>query len=149
MGTKNIKFAVTNEDLPLLEELVEYFGDGDRSVYLRATLRVMASVKRVQEQGLAQAYDQGNPVAEGLAIIEHAIADAHREADEIRSQALQEADGLLAAAQDPRTDNELGSRMLQLAQQTAGQAVDDARREADEIRRQAHMEAEQLRRRVR
>jgi hypothetical protein len=51
-------FAVQPEDLPLLEELVAYFGAGNRSAYLRATLRVMRSVMLADQLRDLQAYGQ-------------------------------------------------------------------------------------------
>jgi hypothetical protein len=44
-STSTLGFAVADEDRALLDELVAYFGNGNRSAYLRATLRVMRSVK--------------------------------------------------------------------------------------------------------
>jgi hypothetical protein len=52
-------FAVADEDRALLDELVAYFGNGNRSAYLRATLRVMRSVKLAEELRELQAFGQG------------------------------------------------------------------------------------------
>jgi hypothetical protein len=68
MSTRTIGFAVEDDDRPLLDELVEYFGDGNRSAYLRATLRFMASVKLAEELRETQAYGQLRSAELGLAI---------------------------------------------------------------------------------
>ena len=68
MSTKTIGFAVNDEDRALLEELVEYFGEGNRSAYLRATLRVMTSVKLAEELRDFQAYGQGRLAGQGLSL---------------------------------------------------------------------------------
>ncbi|MGH8774481.1 MAG: hypothetical protein ACRDWI_04665 [Jiangellaceae bacterium] len=46
MATTSVGFAVSDEDRTRLDELVEYFGGGNRSAYLRATLKVMESIRR-------------------------------------------------------------------------------------------------------
>jgi hypothetical protein len=68
MGTRTVGFAVSDEDRALLEELVEYFGEGNRSAYLRATLRVMSSVKLAEELREFQAYGQGRLAEQGLSL---------------------------------------------------------------------------------
>lgn len=64
---QTIGFAVFDEDRPQLDELVEYFGHGNRSEYLRATLKVMRSVKRAEELADLAAYGQERAEAAGLA----------------------------------------------------------------------------------
>ncbi|HSV65106.1 MAG TPA: hypothetical protein VLJ59_04235 [Mycobacteriales bacterium] len=59
MSTTTGGFAVAEEDRADLEELVEYFGKGNRSAYLRATLKVMKSVKLAEELRKLQAFGQG------------------------------------------------------------------------------------------
>src|SRR5579859_4092654 len=44
MSAQTLGFAIQPEDRPVLDELVAYFGDGNRSAYLRATLKVMKSI---------------------------------------------------------------------------------------------------------
>ena len=56
--TSTVGFAVADEDRRDLEELVEYFGQGNRSAYLRATLKVMRSVKIAEELRDLQTYGQ-------------------------------------------------------------------------------------------
>ena len=53
-----VGFAVADEDRKDLQELVAYFGHGNRSSYLRATLKVMRSVKIAEELRELQAYGQ-------------------------------------------------------------------------------------------
>lgn len=42
----------------MLDELVEYFGGGNRSAYLRATLKVMKSIMIADQLRESQAYGQ-------------------------------------------------------------------------------------------
>ena len=48
MAAQTIGFAVSDEDRPRLDKLVEHFGGGNRSAYLRATLKVMESLRRAE-----------------------------------------------------------------------------------------------------
>lgn len=66
MSARTLGFAVQPEDLPLLEELVAYFGAGNRSAYLRATLRVMRSVMLAEQLRDLQAYGQQRTAELGL-----------------------------------------------------------------------------------
>lgn len=68
MSTSSLGFAVADEDRPLLNELVEYFGNGNRSAYLRATLRVMRSVKIAEQLREVQAYGQSRLAEQGLTV---------------------------------------------------------------------------------
>jgi hypothetical protein len=70
MGAKTIGFAISDEDRPTLDELVEYFGNGNRSAYLRETLKIMTSVKLAEEWQQLQAYGQSRLDALGLTIDE-------------------------------------------------------------------------------
>ena len=58
MSAQTLGFAVQPEDRPVLDELVAYFGDGNRSAYLRATLKVMKSIMIADQLREAQAYGQ-------------------------------------------------------------------------------------------
>ena len=58
MSAQTLGFAVQPEDRPVLDELVAYFGDGNRSAYLRATLKVMKSIMIAHQLREAQAYGQ-------------------------------------------------------------------------------------------
>lgn len=68
MGTTTIGFAVADEDRAELDELVEYFGHGNRSAYLRATLRVMKSAKLAEQLHELQAYGQGRLAGESVTL---------------------------------------------------------------------------------
>jgi hypothetical protein len=58
MNAQTLGFAVQPEDRQLLDELVAYFGNGNRSAYLRATLKVMRSVMLADQLRDLQAYGQ-------------------------------------------------------------------------------------------
>ena len=68
MSTSTLGFAVADEDRAALEELVAYFGSGNRSAYLRATLRVMRSVKLAEELRELQAFGQGKLAEQDLTV---------------------------------------------------------------------------------
>jgi Arc/MetJ-type ribon-helix-helix transcriptional regulator len=48
MASQTVGFAVSDEDRERLDRLVEHFGAGNRSAYLRATLKVMESLRRAE-----------------------------------------------------------------------------------------------------
>jgi Arc/MetJ-type ribon-helix-helix transcriptional regulator len=48
VATTTVGFAVADEDQERLARLVEHFGGGNRSAYLRATLSVMESLARAE-----------------------------------------------------------------------------------------------------
>jgi hypothetical protein len=50
----------------VLDELVAYFGDGNRSAYLRATLKVMKSIMIANQLREAQAYGQHRTAELGI-----------------------------------------------------------------------------------
>ena len=58
MATHTIGFAVADEDREQLDRLVERFGGGNRSAYLRATLRVMEAIAVAEELREVQAASQ-------------------------------------------------------------------------------------------
>jgi hypothetical protein len=58
MTAQTLGFAVQPEDRAVLDELVEYFGAGNRSAYLRATLKVMKSIMIADRLRESQAYGQ-------------------------------------------------------------------------------------------
>jgi hypothetical protein len=66
MSAQTLGFAVQPEDRPLLEELVAYFGNGNRSAYLRATLKVMRSVMLADQLRDLQAYGQQRTAELGI-----------------------------------------------------------------------------------
>lgn len=66
MRAQTLGFAVQPEDRPVLDELVAYFGDGNRSAYLRATLKVMKSIMIADQLREAQAYGQQRTAELGI-----------------------------------------------------------------------------------
>ena len=66
MNAQTLGFAVQPEDRPLLDELVAYFGNGNRSAYLRATLKIMRSVMLADQLRDLQAYGQQRTAEFGL-----------------------------------------------------------------------------------
>jgi hypothetical protein len=48
MTSQTIGFAISDDDRERLDKLVEHFGGGNRSAYLRATLKVMESLRRAE-----------------------------------------------------------------------------------------------------
>lgn len=48
MASQTIGFALADGDRERLDRLVEHFGGGNRSAYLRATLKVMESLRRAE-----------------------------------------------------------------------------------------------------
>jgi hypothetical protein len=66
MPAQTLGFAVQPEDRPVLDELVEYFGGGNRSAYLRATLNVMKSIMIADQLREAQAYGQQRTAELGI-----------------------------------------------------------------------------------
>ncbi len=73
MTTTTIGFAVSAEDRPLLDRLVARFGKGNRSEYLRETLRVMESIAIAEEIQELQERNAGNLAAKGVATYEDAV----------------------------------------------------------------------------
>ncbi|GAA1416408.1 hypothetical protein ACFQZ4_29300 [Catellatospora coxensis] len=68
MGTTTVGFAVADEDREKLDELVRYFGNGNRSAYLRATLKIMESVKLAEQWRELQAYGQQRLAEQNLGV---------------------------------------------------------------------------------
>lgn len=66
MSAQTLGFAVQSEDRPVLDELVAYFGDGNRSAYLRATLKVMKSIMIANQLRETQAYGQQRTAELGI-----------------------------------------------------------------------------------
>ena len=54
----------------MLDELVEYFGAGNRSAYLRSTLKVMKSIMIADQLRETQAYGQQRIAEFGIATAE-------------------------------------------------------------------------------
>lgn len=66
MSAQTLGFAVQPDDRPLLDELVAYFGEGNRSAYLRATLKIMKSVMLAEQLRELQAYGQQRTAEQGI-----------------------------------------------------------------------------------
>jgi hypothetical protein len=66
MTAQTLGFAVKPEDRAVLDELVEYFGAGNRSAYLRVTLKVMKSIMIGDQLRNAQAYGEQRTVELGI-----------------------------------------------------------------------------------
>lgn len=66
MSAQTLGFAVQSEDRPVLDELVAYFGDGNRSAYLRVTLKIMKSIMIANQLREAQAYGQQRTAELGI-----------------------------------------------------------------------------------
>lgn len=66
VSAQTLGFAVQPEDRPLLDELTEYFGNGNRSAYLRATLKIMKSIMIADQLREAQAYGQQRTAELGM-----------------------------------------------------------------------------------
>lgn len=66
MGVKTIGFAVNDSDRERLDELVEYFGAGNRSAYLRETLKVMQSIMVAEKLQELQAFGHRRTAELGL-----------------------------------------------------------------------------------
>jgi hypothetical protein len=65
MSTSTVGFAVADEDRERLDRLVQYFGGGNRSAYLRATLTVMESLARAERLRELQARNAERAAAAG------------------------------------------------------------------------------------
>jgi hypothetical protein len=65
MTTSTVGFAVADEDQDRLARLVEHFGGGNRSAYLRATLSVMESLARAERLRELQARNAERTAAAG------------------------------------------------------------------------------------
>jgi hypothetical protein len=65
MPTSTVGFAVADEDQERLARLVDHFGGGNRSAYLRATLPVMESLARAERLRELQARNAERAAAAG------------------------------------------------------------------------------------
>lgn len=66
MASQTIGFAVADEDRERLDRLVEHFGNGNRSAYLRATLKVMESLQRAERLRELQAANHRRLAQHGI-----------------------------------------------------------------------------------
>jgi len=65
VSTSTVGFAVADEDRERLDRLVDQFGGGNRSAYLRATLTVMESLARSERLRELQARNAERAAAAG------------------------------------------------------------------------------------
>ena len=85
VSTTTVGFAVADEDQERLARLVEHFGGGNRSAYLRATLPVMESLARAERLRELQARNAERAAAAGhdyeslLAEIQQAYKSGNRQ----------------------------------------------------------------------
>jgi hypothetical protein len=77
VSTSTVGFAVADEDQERLARLVEHFGHGNRSAYLRATLPVMESLARAERLRELQARNAERAAASGQDY-ESLLADIRR-----------------------------------------------------------------------
>ena len=66
MATTTIGFAVADEDRDRLDRLVEHFGAGNRSAFLRAALPVMEALARADRLRELQARNAERTATAGL-----------------------------------------------------------------------------------
>lgn len=80
MASQIVGFAVSDEDRDRLDRLVDYFGGGDRSAYLRATLKIMESLHRVERLRSLQAANHRRLAEQDLQAdaLPDLISDAHK-----------------------------------------------------------------------
>jgi hypothetical protein len=84
MASQTIGFAISDEDRERLDRLVDYFGAGNRSAYLRATLKVMESLRRAERLREMQAANHRRLAERGIAAADlpGLIHEAYKEAGE-------------------------------------------------------------------
>lgn len=68
MASTTIGFAIADEDRERLDRLVDHFGDGNRSAFLRESLRVMEGVMLAEELRDLQAYGQQKLAEKGYTL---------------------------------------------------------------------------------
>lgn len=68
MASTTVGFAVADEDRERLDRLVEHFGHGNRSAYLRTSMKIMEGVMLAEELRELQAYGQRKLAERGYTI---------------------------------------------------------------------------------
>lgn len=66
MGVQTVGFSVADEDRERLDRLVERFGAGNRSAYLRATFAIMESIDRAERLREIQAHANQRLAEQGI-----------------------------------------------------------------------------------
>jgi hypothetical protein len=84
MASQTVGFALADEDRERLDRLVEYFGGGNRSAYLRATFKVMESLRRAERLRDLQANNHRRLAEQGIAAddLPELIRQAYKESQE-------------------------------------------------------------------
>jgi hypothetical protein len=84
MASQTVGFAVSDEDRERLDRLVEYFGGGNRSAYLRATLKVMESLRRAERLRAMQSANHRRLAERGISAddLPNLIHRAYKESDQ-------------------------------------------------------------------
>lgn len=68
MASTTVGFALADDDRERLDRLVEHFGGGNRSAYLRASMKVMEGVMLAEEFRELQAYGQRKLAERGFTV---------------------------------------------------------------------------------
>jgi hypothetical protein len=68
MASTTVGFALAEDDRERLDRLVEHFGDGNRSAYLRASMKVMEGVMLAEEFRDLQTYGQHKLAEKGFTV---------------------------------------------------------------------------------
>jgi Arc/MetJ-type ribon-helix-helix transcriptional regulator len=86
MATTTIGFAIADEDRDRLDRLVQHFGAGNRSAFLRAALPVMEALARADRLRELQARNAERVAAAGLdgAALLHAIKASYKGGQDTR-----------------------------------------------------------------
>ncbi len=84
MASQTIGFAVADEDRERLDRLVEYFGNGNRSAYLRATMKIMESLRRAERLRELQAANHRRLAQQGISAedLPDLIRKAYKESEQ-------------------------------------------------------------------
>jgi hypothetical protein len=68
MSSTTVGFAVADDDRDRLDRLVEHFGGGNRSAYLRASMKIMEGVMVAEELRELQGYGQRRLAEKGFTV---------------------------------------------------------------------------------
>jgi hypothetical protein len=67
VASQTVGFALADEDRERLDRLVDHFGGGNRSAYLRATFKVMESLQRAERLRDLQTSNHRRLAEQGIA----------------------------------------------------------------------------------
>jgi hypothetical protein len=84
VASQTVGFALADEDRERLDRLVEHFGGGNRSAYLRATFKVMESLCRAERLRDLQASNHRRLAEQGISAddLPELIRQAYKESQE-------------------------------------------------------------------